>query len=195
MLGGVNMPKTKREVNNDFITFSKRLRELRESLNMTQKEFADYVGFTQATYENSLKRPSLDIVMRIASNCKISIDWLCGFSNVKSYTNKKNTYSDAIRAIIQLASMVEMDAAIVKVEEEVINPDNGYPELALNNHFGLYSKDSMLDIFFDEWIKIKHLHDDKTIDDELYNLWAEKTCSNYDGALLWHAETKDSEDA
>ena len=37
MLGGVNMPKTKREVNNDFITFSKRLRELRESLNMTQK--------------------------------------------------------------------------------------------------------------------------------------------------------------
>ena len=43
------MPKTKREVNNDFITFSKRLRELRESLNMTQKEFADYVGFTQAT--------------------------------------------------------------------------------------------------------------------------------------------------
>ena len=198
MLGGVNMPKTKREVNNDFITFSKRLRELRESLNMTQKEFADYVGFTQATlsaYENSLKIPSLDIVMRIASNCKISIDWLCGFSNVKSYTNKKNTYSDAIRAIIQLASMVEMDAAIVKVEEEVINPDNGYPELALNNHFVLYSKDSMLDIFFDEWIKIKHLHDDKTIDDELYNLWAEKTCSNYDGALLWHAETKDSEDA
>ncbi|MDB3324473.1 hypothetical protein C4181_15430, partial [Clostridioides difficile] len=94
-----------------------------------------------------------------------------------------------------LASMVEMDAAIVKVEEEVINPDNGYPELALNNYFGLYSKDSMLDIFFDEWIKIKHLHDDKTIDDELYNLWAEKTCSNYDGALLWHAETKDSEDA
>lgn len=88
-----------------------------------------------------------------------------------------------------------MDAAIVKVEEEVINPDNGYPELALNNHFGLYSKDSMLDIFFDEWIKIKHLHDDKTIDDELYNLWAEKTCSNYDGALLWNAETKDSEDA
>ena len=81
------MPKTKREINNDFITFSKRLRELRESLNMTQREFADYVGFTQATlsaYENSLKIPSLDIVMRIASKCKISIDWLCGFSNVKS---------------------------------------------------------------------------------------------------------------
>lgn len=33
--------------------------------------------------------------------------------------------------------------------------------------------------FIDEWKKIKELHDTKTIDDELYELWVEKTLKKY----------------
>lgn len=52
-----------------FNILAQRLKTLRNEMNMTQVQFAKKMGFTQATlsaYENSQKKPSLDIIMDIA---------------------------------------------------------------------------------------------------------------------------------
>lgn len=46
--------------------------------------------------------------------------------------------------------------------------------------------------FIDEWEKMKGLYDNLQIDDDLYNLWIEKTIRKYDAFLAvgdgWEAE-------
>ena len=47
---------------NELQVFADRLRELRKSLNLTQKEFADKIGITAAalsSYENNQINPSI----------------------------------------------------------------------------------------------------------------------------------------
>ena len=54
--------------------FSKRIKELRMSLEMTQKEFSEYVGIKQQTlsgYERGIMKPPLDIAKEIAEKCNV----------------------------------------------------------------------------------------------------------------------------
>lgn len=46
-------------------------------------------------------------------------------------------------------------------------------------HCNISAEDSLLVNFFNEWKKMKDLHDNKTIDNELYDLWIEKTLKKY----------------
>ena len=180
------MPKTKREVNNDFITFSKRLRELRESLDMTQKEFAEHVGFTQATlsaYENSLKIPSLDIVMRIASECKISIDWLCGLSNKKNRQNKIESYDDFIQSVIPIIENVA--SCIEYVNLDLFDRKLDKDSLSSNKYAipALCFLDKKIASFFKEYMNIKKLLNNETIDKEMYDIWIEKSLRKYNSKI------------
>ena len=82
--------------------FSRRIKELRETLGLSQKEFAQSVGTTQTTlssYENTGKTPSLDIVKNIAEKYHISLDWLCGLSDEKKQTDVISTYSDLMKLL------------------------------------------------------------------------------------------------
>ena len=63
----------------DFSVLAVRIKELRTSMKMTQKEFSAFVGCTAATlsaYENGSKSPSLEIIKGVAEKCHVSIDWL-----------------------------------------------------------------------------------------------------------------------
>jgi len=78
----------------DFKILAKRIKELRTSLKLTQKLFAEKVGCTAATlsaYENGSKSPSLEIVKNIAEKCNVSIDWLVGLSNAVNEKEKIET--------------------------------------------------------------------------------------------------------
>ena len=84
----------------DFSVLAIRIKKLRTSMKMTQKEFSAFVGCTAATlsaYENGSKSPSLEIIKEIAEKCHISIDWICGLSD-RQYIVKNSiwTYSDII---------------------------------------------------------------------------------------------------
>lgn len=158
-------------------TFSSRIKELRSSLSLTQTEFAEKINTTQATlssYENTDKTPSLDIVKKIAEVFKVSIDWLLGLSDVIDVNDIPRTYSDIIRILFKLES--------ADLSGFSIN----------SHHDGYYGEDkcqiSTTDLsianFITEWKKIKDLHDNKTIDDELYNLWLEKTLKKYDKPIV-----------
>lgn len=163
-------------------TFSERVRSLRESLNMSQAEFAKSVDTSQTTlssYENIDKTPSFDIVKRIAEKYEVSIDWLCGLSDNKKNNPEISTYSDMFKLFIDLCS--------VKYEPDAFFGPKNIVELSIvsssdNVHFIIHNDDNF-NTFFKEWLKMYKLFTEKTIDEELYTLWLKKELSKYQRPL------------
>jgi len=56
-----------------------RIKERRKSLKYTQEQFAEIIDITTSSYrriENAFQRPSLDTLIKIAQNLKISLDYI-----------------------------------------------------------------------------------------------------------------------
>lgn len=118
--------------------FSLRIKELRQSFNMTQKEFSEHVGIKQQTlsgYERGLMKPPLDIAKGIAEKCNISIDWLCGLSEKRNFNKSFQTYGDIVKVLFDVFDYSEVLLGID------INSD--CPYLTFN--------DTMLNNFLREW--------------------------------------------
>ena len=178
------MAKSKKPINENFVVFGRRLRELRESLGLTQAEFAEKTGCTQTTlsaYENSLKAPSLDIVMGIASECKVSIDWLCGLSDSKMLNGSANTYSDLLRIVVALDDALGIEVSSLDLTGPYLNGISGCSE----TEPCIYFTDDMFGDLLYDWDRVKQLHTNKTIDDELYRLWIDRKCDEYSQRLLF----------
>lgn len=159
--------------NSDLQIFSERLKQLRNSLNITQKEFAKKIGVTAAAlsaYENNQKNPSLAVAKRIAENFHISIDWLCGFSEKMVSNKKPKKLSDVIQLLFQIEdSYVE------------ITPKT-FPSFFENMEkmeVAIFFNDSEMKYFIKEWEKMKDLYKKNLIDKEVYNLWKEKILTEY----------------
>ena len=63
---------------------SEQLRQLRTSRNFSQGQIADAVGVSRSAmsaYENSLRQPSYDILVRLARLYGVSTDYLLGYTN------------------------------------------------------------------------------------------------------------------
>ncbi len=156
--------------------FSERLKELRSSLKMTQKDFAMELNITASalsSYEKNNINPSISIAKRIAEKYNVSIDWLCGLSEKRNYNDTINTYGDAIRLLFKLDE--SLDIAISADFTDAPGFDHipiPYADLNFGN--------LKMQEFLREWEKMKELHDHCTIDDEVYSLWKEKTLKKYD---------------
>lgn len=62
----------------------KRLENLRNLQNKNQREFAKFLGIPQSTlsaYENGINNPTIDILIKNADKCDVSLDWLVGKVN------------------------------------------------------------------------------------------------------------------
>lgn len=141
-------------------TFATRLKEVRWQTGKNQKEFADMVQSTAATisaYENATKNPSLEIVTNIAKKCNVSIDWLCGLSDTMELNHK------SIRTL----------ADIIRICGKYSNPHIALNEVAEN-----FSR--KIEAFDEESEHMRSLIRDGMIDQELYDLWLEKTLNKYD---------------
>ena len=58
-----------------------RLRQLREGCGKTQQEFANSIGVTRAqvaNLEGARGVPSTELLIRIADQYKVSVDWILG---------------------------------------------------------------------------------------------------------------------
>lgn len=154
--------------------FANRIKQLRKSLGMTQKDFSKYIGVKQQTlsgYERGIMKPPLDIVKNIAETCNTSIDWLCGLSDKKNYDDSIKTYGDIIRLLFKLENALDFGLSTETILKETFPPCQ-IAEISFYN-FEMYN-------FIDDWRKMKELHDKNTIDDGVYSLWAEKTLKDYD---------------
>lgn len=66
------------------ISFGKRLKELREENNLTQKEPAEKLGINAVTYlhyEKEQRQPSLELIADISVFYGVSVDYLLGLKD------------------------------------------------------------------------------------------------------------------
>lgn len=65
----------------DLSIFGQRLKQLRNELGLSQREFAEKIGVTASAlsaYEKGQKNPSVNVAINVALEFKVSMDWLCG---------------------------------------------------------------------------------------------------------------------
>lgn len=149
-----------------------RLKELRLSLNLTQKEFAEKIGASTvsiSSYEIGSKTPSLDMLLTIAETFKVSMDWLCGISDTPNRTGEIKTYSELISSLLSILDNANLDSDIV-----FLNGPSKYdfppsPEPFVFPY--LYINDEQIKTFFREWEDLSRLLHAGTIKQELYQLW------------------------
>ena len=95
-------------------------------------------------------------------------------SDIIDVNDTPRTYSDIIRMLFKLETANLINFQILAYEDQYSH-----------KHTCEFSTtDPSMFNFANEWKKIKDLHDAKTIDDELYNLWIEKTLQKYDKTIV-----------
>ena len=159
--------------------FADRLRKLREKTKKTQRQFADFVESTPATisaYENATKNPSLEVVMNIADKCHVSLDWLCGITDKEI---SLDTCSDILKILFEIGLLdgIGLDSGFVRDTSgpnEFPNNDTSYEAFMM-----IYFNDTTINDALEKWKKIFDLYQSKTIDEEVYRLWVEKTLKDY----------------
>lgn len=75
-------------------SFAKRLNELRVSRDLSMIELANDLGTTRGTisnFENEQRKPSLDMVIKIAEYFQVSIDYLVGRTDDPTFHRAKRT--------------------------------------------------------------------------------------------------------
>ena len=85
----------------DKNTLSKRIKELRQKKDLTQRQLAKMANTTPTSvsaYEKGQKTPSIEVLCNIANALETSVDWLCG--NLESKGNY--TPLDAIRILARI---------------------------------------------------------------------------------------------
>lgn len=73
-------------------SFSLRLKELRKVNNLTLEQLGKNIGSTKATmsnFETGQKKPSLDMVIKIADYFQVSIDYLVGRTDDPTFHRTK----------------------------------------------------------------------------------------------------------
>ena len=83
------------------------LKELRESLGMTQAEFGKSVGIAKSTYNNyetGIREPKSDFWIAIATKYGVTIDYLMGYSDDPHRTSviQNNASSAQDEALLEL---------------------------------------------------------------------------------------------
>ena len=157
----------------DFSTMASRIRDLRLSLCMTQKEFAEKAGCTAATlsaYENNSKSPSLEIVKNIAENFGVSLDWICGLCERENGSNEPKTYSDIIFMLSEIGRKIDL----VITENESFKDANGF----ITSGCSLHLVDRQLNAFLSSWAKYKNLLNTNAIDEDIYSACMSKLYSD-----------------
>ena len=113
-----------------------RLRELRESANLTQSQMASILGVQQsrvAYYENGKSAPTPEVFLRYADYFNVSMDYLYGRTEqpegahfdydpatIKKRTEQKNEMQEFIEMCFDPKSPVngQLKAALLKLLEE-----------------------------------------------------------------------------
>ena len=100
-----------------MVTLSKRMRMLRNELNITLDELAEDMNTTKATlsrYENDLRVPSADFIKNLADYFNVTTDYLLGTSDIRNpYDDDPNMLpeeftnpSDAMTFILKQPSVM-----------------------------------------------------------------------------------------
>ena len=132
--------------------FSKRLKQSRQDLKMTQKELADKTGIkrtTIASYEVGNISPSFENVKTLAEALGVTTDYLSGKSEYKTLVEKFDVKFDTekIKSEVKLAQEID---AIIKIISNYDYTILNYDELSIVRN----SLENVLKMY--KMFKIKH---------------------------------------
>lgn len=112
-----------------------RILGLRKELNLSQKELAENVGITEASlsrYENNLREPRAEIIIRLADALNCSTDYLLGKTDVKDDIPLPNgkLYKDSI----EYRNFKEIENRVLKrlIDENIIEEKEPLSQEALD---------------------------------------------------------------
>ncbi|UCD18241.1 MAG: helix-turn-helix transcriptional regulator [Candidatus Zixiibacteriota bacterium] len=89
----------------DIEYFSQKLRELKESQNLTQVRLAEIAGVSQATISDYLLGqlyPKIEPLIKLANYFHVSLYYLTGLEELKEETDMDSQVMECIRLIVQL---------------------------------------------------------------------------------------------
>lgn len=184
------------------MAFNEKLKELRTGQNLTQKEFAQKIGLSAASviaYERNEKKPSFDVLLSIAEQFDVSLDWLCRDKTDQEYKVEKwydlmyLVYSVLKNKYVPVEireckeSKCDDDAVCLVFAKTLIDPADINPDLQ-TNHYEVYPTpcytdfEQMSDIelcafenpvykFITSYAKMKDLLNNGSISTSLFNLW------------------------
>lgn len=84
--------------------FSKRLRNLRKASACTLEDFSSRLNLkfsTYTSYESGRSVPTFDTLIKIAEQCNVSLDWLCGLTEKQ---NKASSDGEVVSVLAELIS-------------------------------------------------------------------------------------------
>lgn len=155
---------------NDIVLSEKlpeRLKAARYKSNLSQKELAQLIDMTAASlsaYETGVKVPSLQVLVSIAKILNVSLDWLCGLIDEQS-DSKMVTYWDVCNCIMRIGDRLgDGNFLIRKYTSRDVNEDT--PAIIMLS--------STINNFLCDYQRMRTLLSEKTIDEELFELWREK---------------------
>lgn len=80
-------------MNKNFCLLPTRLKEIRTRRKRAQSEIARELGIPQQTYahwENGLRQPKLDMLMRLCLHFGVSADWLLGLDSAMNTAQQQS---------------------------------------------------------------------------------------------------------
>ena len=87
-----------------LVNFGNRLKTLRIKKKLTQQQLADLLGLTKSVisaYENGLRYPAYDVLIKIARIFKVSTDYLLGVE-IKREIDTSGLTDEQVEALIVL---------------------------------------------------------------------------------------------
>ena len=91
-----------------LVNFGNRLKTLRIKKKLTQQQLADLLGLTKSVisaYENRLRYPAYDVLIKIARIFKVSTDFLLGVE-IKREIDTSGLTDEQVEALIVLIDTI-----------------------------------------------------------------------------------------
>lgn len=93
-----------------MVDFGERLKSLRQSKGLTQKQLSDKLGLTKSVisaYETDLRLPSYDVLKHIAAIFGVTTDYLLGMSKAQMIDASQLSESDYLM-IVKLVNRLKV---------------------------------------------------------------------------------------
>ncbi len=109
-----------------ILDLSIRLKELRINKHLRQEQVAEIIGVTKSTisaYENDLRQPSFETLLRLANLYRVSTDYLLGRTDTLSVDLTDLTTAEATLVTELVSSMSIRNRKLARYDDESLYDD------------------------------------------------------------------------
>ncbi|MGN0297894.1 MAG: helix-turn-helix domain-containing protein [Lachnospiraceae bacterium] len=114
-----------------------RIKELRISNNLTQKEIAKYLHITRsayAQYESGLHQPALDIMLQLSDYYHVNLEYLCGRTEYSNPINQLPAREPTLFETINTLSELDRQTLSYLIYRLQLSPEQHIAESNLPYH-------------------------------------------------------------